>query len=72
MDLRFTAEEEAFRREIAGWLEAQLSGEFAVKSDLAERMRLPCDWGLEIVTLFEALRHRDAGRICQVEIADRY
>jgi glucosyl-3-phosphoglycerate synthase len=49
-----------------------LSGEFAVKSDLAERMRLPCDWGLEIVTLFEALRHRDAGRICQVEIADRY
>jgi glucosyl-3-phosphoglycerate synthase len=49
-----------------------LSGEFAVKSDLAERMRLPCDWGLEIVTLFEALRHRNAGRICQVEIADRY
>jgi alkylation response protein AidB-like acyl-CoA dehydrogenase len=30
MDLRFTAEEEAFRREIAGWLDAQLSGEFAV------------------------------------------
>jgi glucosyl-3-phosphoglycerate synthase len=49
-----------------------LSGEFAVKSDLAERMRLPSDWGLEIVTLFEALRHRNAGRICQVEIADRY
>ncbi|HSD28465.1 MAG TPA: glycosyl transferase [Vicinamibacteria bacterium] len=49
-----------------------LSGEFAVQCDLAERMRLPCDWGLEIVTLFEALRHRNAGRICQVEIADRY
>ena len=49
-----------------------LSGEFAIKSDLAERMRLPCDWGLEIVTLFEALRHRAAGRICQVEIAERY
>jgi glucosyl-3-phosphoglycerate synthase len=49
-----------------------LSGEFAMKSDLAERMRLPCDWGLEIVTLFEALRHRAAGRICQVEIAERY
>ena len=43
-----------------------------MKSDLAERMRLPCDWGLEIVTLFEALRHRAAGRICQVEIAERY
>jgi glucosyl-3-phosphoglycerate synthase len=49
-----------------------LSGEFAMKTDLAERMRLPCDWGLEIVTLFEALRHREAGRICQVEIAERY
>ncbi len=49
-----------------------LSGEFVLKTDLAERMRLPCDWGLEIVTLFEALRHRDPGRIGQVEIADRY
>ncbi len=49
-----------------------LSGEFAVKCDLAERMRLPCDWGLEIVTLFEALRHRDPNRICQVELAERY
>ena len=49
-----------------------LSGEFAIKSDLAERMRLPCDWGLEIVTLFEALRHRSTSRLCQVEIAERY
>jgi glucosyl-3-phosphoglycerate synthase len=49
-----------------------LSGEFAVKCDLAQRMRLPCDWGLEIVTLFEALRHRAANRVCQVELADRY
>lgn len=49
-----------------------LSGEFAVQRDLATRMRLPSDWGLEIVTLFEALRHRAPVRICQVEIADRY
>jgi len=49
-----------------------LSGEFAIKRDLAEKMRLPCDWGLEIVTLFEALRHRAPGRLCQVEIAERY
>jgi glucosyl-3-phosphoglycerate synthase len=49
-----------------------LSGEFVMKTDLAERMRLPCDWGLEIVTLFEALRHRAPGRIGQVEIAERY
>ena len=49
-----------------------LSGEFAVQRDLASRMRLPSDWGLEIVSLFEALRHRAPERICQVEIADRY
>jgi len=49
-----------------------LSGEFVVKSDLAVRMRLPCDWGLEIVTLFEALRHRAPVRLCQVELAERY
>jgi glucosyl-3-phosphoglycerate synthase len=49
-----------------------LSGEFCFKTDLAERMRLACDWGLEIVTLFEALRHRAPARICQVELAERY
>lgn len=49
-----------------------LSGEFAVQRDLASRMRLPSDWGLEIVSLFEALRHRAPARICQVEIAERY
>jgi glucosyl-3-phosphoglycerate synthase len=35
-------------------------------------MRLATDWGLEIVTLFEALRHRAPVRICQAELADRY
>lgn len=49
-----------------------LSGEFAMQRDLASRMRLPSDWGLEIVTLFETLRHRAPARVCQVEIADRY
>lgn len=49
-----------------------LSGEFTVQRDLASRMRLPSDWGLEIVSLFEVLRHRAPARICQVEIADRY
>jgi glucosyl-3-phosphoglycerate synthase len=49
-----------------------LSGEFTVQRDLASRMRLPSDWGLEIVSLFEALRHRAPARICQVEIAERY
>jgi glucosyl-3-phosphoglycerate synthase len=49
-----------------------LSGEFCLKTDLAERMRLPCDWGLEVVILFEALRHRAPVRVCQVELAERY
>jgi glucosyl-3-phosphoglycerate synthase len=43
-----------------------------VQRDLASRMRLPSDWGLEIVTLFEALRHRAPVRLCQVEIAERF
>ncbi|OGV61775.1 MAG: hypothetical protein A2283_23910 [Lentisphaerae bacterium RIFOXYA12_FULL_48_11] len=49
-----------------------LSGEFAIQRDLASRMRLPSDWGLEIVSLFEVHRHRAPVRICQVEIADHY
>lgn len=49
-----------------------LAGEFAVQCDLAQRMRLASDWGLEIVTLFEALRHRAPSRICQVELCERY
>ncbi len=49
-----------------------LAGEFTVQCDLAQRMRLASDWGLEIVTLFEALRHRAAARICQVELCERY
>ncbi|MEW6071669.1 MAG: glycosyl transferase [Planctomycetota bacterium] len=49
-----------------------LSGEFAVQRDLASRMRLPSDWGLEIVSLFEVLRHRAPVRMCQVEIAEQY
>lgn len=49
-----------------------LSGEFAVQRDLASRMRLPSDWGLEVVSLFEVLRHRAPVRVCQVEIAERY
>jgi glucosyl-3-phosphoglycerate synthase len=49
-----------------------LSGEFTVQADLALRMRLPYDWGLEIVTLFEVLRHRAPNRICQAELTDRY
>jgi len=63
--------EEPYIRYLASYRYA-LSGEFAVQRDLASRMRLPSDWGLEIVSLFEALRHRAPVRICQVEIADRY
>ena len=29
MDIRFSSEDEAFRREVAGWLEDALTGEFA-------------------------------------------
>lgn len=38
-----------------------LSGEFAIQSDLAFRMRLPSDWGLEVVTLFDVKSGNSGG-----------
>ena len=49
-----------------------LSGEFAMKSDLVQSLRIPADWGLEIGTLSEVFRTCSSNRICQVDIADAY
>ena len=49
-----------------------LSGEFAMKSDVVQSLRIPGDWGLEIGTLSEMFRNCSANRICQVDIADAY
>jgi glucosyl-3-phosphoglycerate synthase len=49
-----------------------LSGEIAMRRDLAMAMRIPSDWGLEVGTLAEVYRSVTLNRICQVDIADTY
>ena len=49
-----------------------LSGEFAMRADLARVNRIPSDWGLEVGVLAEVYRNCALSRICQVDIADNY
>lgn len=49
-----------------------LAGEFSMRADVTKTMRIPSDWSLEIGILSEVLRINAIGRICQVDIADRY
>jgi len=49
-----------------------LAGEFSMRTSLAESIRIPSDWGLEVGILSEVLRNTSISNICQVDIADRY
>ena len=49
-----------------------LSGEFATYTSLAQEMRYPSDWGIEVGILSEIYRLVRVNRICQVEITSRY
>jgi glucosyl-3-phosphoglycerate synthase len=49
-----------------------LAGEFSMRADVTKTIRIPSDWSLEIGILSEAIRINAIGRICQVDIADRY
>ncbi|MDR5859476.1 glycosyl transferase [Halomonas eurihalina] len=49
-----------------------LSGEFAMRSDVLEGIRIPADWGLEIGVLSEVQRNHSTNRLCQVDLADAY
>ena len=49
-----------------------LSGEIALLNEVAQALRLPTDWGLEIGTLNEIYRNYAKNMMCQVDIADRY
>ncbi|HMB74631.1 MAG TPA: glycosyl transferase, partial [Gammaproteobacteria bacterium] len=49
-----------------------LAGEFAIRRDVINDLRIPSDWGLEIGVLSEMHRNYATNRICQVDIADRY
>ena len=50
----------------------QLSGEFAMVTDLARRNRIPGDWGLEVGVLAEVYRNCSKKRIGQVDICRTY
>lgn len=45
-----------------------LSGEIAIYSDLAMRLRIPCDWGFEVGLLAELYRNASHERICEVDL----
>jgi glucosyl-3-phosphoglycerate synthase len=49
-----------------------LSGEFAMKVDLARQVRVPSDWGVEIGLLAEVWRNVSPKRVCQTELCDSY
>jgi len=49
-----------------------LAGEFSMRTDAINDLRIPSDWGLEIGVLSEMNRNYATNRICQVDIADTY
>ncbi len=49
-----------------------LSGEFSMRADVLNDIRIPSDWGLEIGVLSEMKRNYSTNRLCQVDIADVY
>lgn len=49
-----------------------LAGEFSMRVDVFNDIRIPSDWGLEIGVLSEVKRNYSTNRLCQVDIADRY
>lgn len=49
-----------------------LAGEFSLRADVINDLRIPSDWGLEIGVLAEMNRNYSTNRICQVDIADVY
>lgn len=45
-----------------------LSGDVAMRSDLARNLRVPTDWGFEVGVLGEVYRNASPKRICQVDL----
>jgi len=49
-----------------------LAGEFSMDTELARRMRIPGDWGIEVGVLAEVHRNCAIRRVCQVDLSDNY
>lgn len=49
-----------------------LAGEFSMRADVINDLRIPSDWGLEIGVLSELNRNYANNRICQADLAESY
>lgn len=49
-----------------------LAGEFSMRTDVLNDIRIPSDWGLEIGVLSEVNRNFSNNHLCQVDITDHY
>ena len=49
-----------------------LAGEFSMRADVLQGIRIPSDWGLEIGVLSETYRNYSNNHLCQVDIANIY
>lgn len=49
-----------------------LSGEMCLDLDLARRVRIPADWGVEVGMLAEIFHHAAPQSVCQSQLAERY
>ncbi len=49
-----------------------LAGEFSMRVDVINDLRIPSDWGLEVGVLSEMQRNYSTNRLCQVDIAEVY
>lgn len=49
-----------------------LAGEFSMDLDLVRRVRIPCDWALEVGLLAEVLRNCAPRAVCQSELCENY
>lgn len=49
-----------------------LAGEFSIRVDVINDLRIPSDWGLEIGVLAEMKRNYATNRLCQVDVAEVY
>lgn len=49
-----------------------LAGEFSMRHDVMQNLRMPTDWGLEVGILLEMRKNYSTSQLCQVDIADNY
>ncbi len=49
-----------------------LAGEFSMRHDVLETLRMPTDWGMEVGILMEMKKNYATSQLCQVDIADNY